>query len=111
MRATYAPYQLFAQAWHYVLLLVLVSVPIYLAYQTMKVVQFQSEGPGTTCSYIGILYFVLIPFECYLLLIFSWLQMLRRRILDRPWHFLQLFLIFLVGVVPGVVLLFLLLMK
>lgn len=111
MRATHAPYQLFAQVWHYLLLVIVLGIPSGLIYQTVKAAQFQAEGPGTTCSWIGILYFVMIPAECYLLFILLWLQVLRGYILDKPWHLFQLLVIFMVGIVPGVVLLFLLLMK
>lgn len=106
MRATHAPYQLFAQVWHYLLLVIVLGIPSGLIYQTVKAAQFQAEGPGTTCSWIGILYFVMIPAECYLLFILFWLQILRGQTLYQPWHLLQLMLIFLLGIVPGVLLLF-----
>ena len=95
-----------AQTWHLLFVFILLAIPLGLTLQTLATMQVQEAEYGTTCSYIGIFYVVFIPFECYLLLLFFWLQTLRGRPVYKLWHLLQLIFIFVLGIVPGGVMLF-----
>jgi len=89
------------------LIAVLIAIPLGLIYQSIQTAEFMKTCPDHSCgNYLGILYFVLVPAEIYLVLIFFWLRILRSSEINRTWKFIQLIIIFLIGVIPGIIMLY-----
>ena len=85
---------------------ILIAILLGLLYHTFDWLQFQRAHPGEGRTWIGIFHMVMIPFELYLLLICWWVRVLLRQRLGSFWQLLQLIIIFAIGIVPGMFLIF-----
>jgi hypothetical protein len=90
------------------LIMILVVIPLGLIYQTVESYQFMENCPDPrVChSWVGMLYMILIPTEIYIGLIFFWLKALKHANTTTESRLVQLVIISLIGVVPGLVLMF-----
>lgn len=85
----------------YTIIGLLIAIPfsyLYLGYQTTK---FAEAHPETTCSFVGILFFILIVCEILLVLIFPWINAIRNKEMKLIFKIPQLAIIFLLGILPG----------
>ena len=91
-----------------ILVAVLAIIPLGLVYQSIESARFARNHPdfGASCDWTGLLYFILIPAEIYLLIVFFWLRLLRKGKIDKRLKLVQLILILLIGAIPGLILLY-----
>lgn len=88
---------------NFLLILILVVIPLGLIYQTIESYQFMKDCPDPrVChNWAGMLFLVLIPAELYTGLIFFWLKVLQNAKTTHTSRLIQLIIIFLIGVIPG----------
>ncbi|MEO1516361.1 MAG: hypothetical protein AAFV95_15160 [Bacteroidota bacterium] len=82
---------------------ILVLIPLGFLMQFRRNVEFVRDYPEEVIcgNLMGILFMALIYGECYLLLIFTWLYALRRNQQRGFLQLIQLILIALLGLIPG----------
>ena len=89
------------------LLAEIILIPIGLIYQLISAYQFAKNCPDNSCgSNVGILFFVLLAVEVYLIAMFVWLSILKNIEINPTLKLIQVILIVILGLVPGIIFLF-----
>lgn len=90
------------------LIIILVVIPLGLISATIDANRAMDECPetGTCHTWIGLVYVVLIVAGLYTGLMLLWLKFLQHSQTSLGFRLIQLIIIFLIGVVPGLMLMF-----
>ena len=87
---------------NWIMIFILIAIPAGLVFQSIRVAEFMKDCPDNSCgSWIGIYFAILIPAELYLILIYIWLRALKTIDINRTFKLVQLVIIFIVGILPG----------
>jgi hypothetical protein len=89
------------------LLVVIVLIAFGLIYQLITAYQFLKNCPDNSCgSNVGILFFSLLTAEGYLIAMLVWLRILKNTEINPNLKLIQLMLIIIFGLIPGIIFLF-----
>jgi H+/Cl- antiporter ClcA len=86
---------------------ILILIPLGLLYRLIQTHQFLQNCHDHSCgTWIGIVFIILLPSELYLWIILKWLKRVQNAQIDETMKSIQLLLIFILGVLPGIFLLY-----
>lgn len=91
---------------------ILVIIPLGLIYRLIDAYQFLQNCPDKSCgTWIGILAIILLPAELYLWMVLKWQKVLPATQTNETIKFIQLLLVFILGVMPGMLSIYAVLIK
>ena len=90
----------FSRLINIILIALLVMIPAGFCYRLIEMYHF--ENSGIDAEWTGIILIFLVAMEAYLLVLFTWLRLIMRRRMRSLIKLIQLIIIFIIGILPGI---------